>query len=217
MPPSTWVRISSPRSIAGCVGFIQQNEIDILLLPPASSSSESSATEVHKQNFDSTPMIPPLPAGANTPPVQIHRKRSRCYDQFGFRYVCLQDVKLDPEPYWPTMNEIELCQRYGRLEKGQYNRLLSRALAYSLWSGDRVLLKAGECAGLIGMVITIGVTDAQVYVPLEGSLLTAPVKDLRHEFRVGDRVAALTDEVAERLGSRIGWVVADLGPSEPGI
>lgn len=219
LPAYAWVKISSPPSLSGCVGFIQSNETDILLFPfSRAADSRLFATPIHQQNVDKMQLIPAPPPPLGSPAtVERHSKRGRSYDQYGFRYVRLQDVKLDPEPYSPTVEEIETCHQYGRLPKGQYQVLMSRALAYSLRTGDRVLLRAGECAGLIGTVIQIRGMDADVYVQSEGLLLSVPIRDLRREFRVGDRVLALSDQVAERLGSRIGWVVKDLGPCDSGV
>lgn len=130
-------------------------------------------------------------------------------DQHGFRYLPLK--KLSPsslEPYEPSVSEVRLLFEFGRLNNRHYSLHMTRIMAFSLSVGDRVVFREGTYDQLVGIVLQPGNDSARsIYVPSQGCVVEVDPRQLRRHFQIGDFVSATTDDVAHKLGSRVGWVV----------
>ena len=178
--------------------------IELELLSPAGRFNSDTDAMAHAPP-DSRTGEPTLECHAAT-----HRGSNIRIDQYGFRYFPLK--KLSPsslEPYEPSKFEVELLFKFGRLNNRHYKMYMSRIMAYSFSVGDRVIFQAGTYDQLIGTVLDPGHDGScSIYVPSQGSVILVGRRQLRRQFRVGDRVSATTDDIIKQLGSRVGWVVS---------
>lgn len=185
------------------------------MVPRSASANPESFTSAGRFNVDTHAMPDPPPESRTGEPmsedqtVLVPLKGSISVDQYGFRYIPLR--MLGPsalEAYEPSAPEIELLFRFGRLNNRHYRKYMSRVMAYTVSAGDRVILQGGTYDQLVGTVLDPSDSSAcSIYVPSQGTVLQVTRQQLRRHFCIGDRVSATTDDIVQKLGSRIGWVV----------
>lgn len=206
-PDRTFVRLMDPPCPSMTCLIVQ----DQLLMVPAHLRSMRENAFASKFNLDSDVMPAPPPESRTSAMItdSAHSSGNMRTDQYGFRYYPLN--LLGPtslEAYEPSVSEIELLFKFGHLGNRQYESFMSRAVANSFSTGDRIIFQGGTFQSLVGTFLNPGPNSScSVYVPSQGSVVQVVRQHLRRYFCVGDRVSAVTDDVAEKLGSRFGWVV----------
>ncbi|PPQ97151.1 hypothetical protein CVT26_000413 [Gymnopilus dilepis] len=128
----------------------------------------------------------------------------------GLLVVEAENIAVVAEPgLLPTRHELRLIYETVFIPRHVYLETAAALEARSLVIGTRVKVKSGDFKGLVGVVRDRNddVEDCAVELPSQGLIESIPVRNLRAEFRYGDRLKVINGNHK----GMVGWVV-DIEP-----
>lgn len=194
---NTWVKILSPRSLSGRIGFVA-NSRQILVIPRGQGCGTDGLMRACFDQANQVPLIRPQ----DTNFIQLTSFKGRNYDAHGFRVLSPSECRIETGRFYPTLDEVNTFARYLKISNRVEIETIAEINANALSLGLKVKATRGELTGLVGTVHSL--QDHRCTVLFPGHSAVQPVSldvlSVRRDFALGDLVQFVQHP-------SVGWII----------